>query len=97
MADWRETEGLKPIDKANFGLVSESPGRNESERRGGLDKTVISGGRAFTVWAKAAWVVAGWLRRRLHSGGVIAAARWQGDAEQLEKPSSSRGEISGAG
>jgi len=39
MADWRETEGLEPIDKAIFGVVSESPGRNESERRGGLDKT----------------------------------------------------------
>ena len=39
MADWRETEGLEPIDKANFRLVSESPGRNGSERVGGLDKT----------------------------------------------------------
>jgi len=40
-------------------------------------------------------------RRRLaeaafHSGGVIATARWQGHAEQLEKPSSSRQEIDGA-
>ncbi len=39
MADWRETEGLKPIDKADLGLVSESPGRNRSEHRGGLEKT----------------------------------------------------------
>ncbi|MDI6756326.1 MAG: hypothetical protein QME78_18305 [Thermodesulfobacteriota bacterium] len=31
----------------------------------------------------------------IHSGGVIATARWQGHAEQLEKPSSPRGEISG--
>ena len=41
-------------------------------------------------------------RRRLtdaadHSGGVIAAARWQGRAKQLEKPSSPRREIGGAG
>jgi hypothetical protein len=41
------------------------------------------------------------VRRRLaeavnHSGGVIATARWQGPAEQLEKPSSPRGEIPGA-
>src|ERR1035441_44167 len=41
-------------------------------------------------------------RRRLteaarHSGGVTAAARWQGCAKQLEKPSSPRREIGGAG
>ena len=32
-----------------------------------------------------------------HPGGVRAAARWQGHAKQLEKPSSSRREIGGAG
>jgi hypothetical protein len=32
-----------------------------------------------------------------HSGGAIATARWQGYVEQLEKPSSSRREIGGAG
>jgi hypothetical protein len=32
-----------------------------------------------------------------HSGGVVATARWQGHAKQLEKPSSSRREIGGAG
>ena len=32
-----------------------------------------------------------------HSGGVVATARWQGCAEQLEKPSPSRREIDGAG
>jgi hypothetical protein len=37
MADWRETKGLKPIDKAILGMVSESPGRNESERIYGLE------------------------------------------------------------
>ena len=31
--------------------------------------------------------------RLLHFGGVEATARWQGHAEQLEKPSSSRREI----
>ena len=35
MADWRETKHLKPIDKAILGMVSELPGRNESERTGG--------------------------------------------------------------
>ena len=31
-----------------------------------------------------------------HSGGVVATARWQGYAEQLEKPSLPRREIGGA-
>jgi len=35
MADTRETDYLKPIDKAVFWTVSESPGHNESERTGG--------------------------------------------------------------
>ncbi len=35
MAGMRETDYLKPIDKASLGDVSESPGRNESERTGG--------------------------------------------------------------
>jgi hypothetical protein len=36
---------LKPIDKATFGVVSKSPGRNGSERRGSLE-IASSGGRA---------------------------------------------------
>jgi hypothetical protein len=35
MADMRETDYLKPIDKAIHRDVSESPGHNESERIGG--------------------------------------------------------------
>jgi hypothetical protein len=40
-------------------------------------------------------------RRRLtdaaeRSGGALATARWQGHIKQLEKPSSSQGEIHGA-
>jgi hypothetical protein len=33
----REIESLKPIDKAIFRMVSKSSGRNESERRCGLE------------------------------------------------------------
>jgi hypothetical protein len=33
MAGWRETETLEPIDEAIRRMVSESPGRNASERR----------------------------------------------------------------
>lgn len=45
---------MKPIDKAIFGMVSESPGRNASEPTGGLEKN-DSGGRALSFEAKAAW------------------------------------------
>ena len=34
MAGMRETDYLKPIDKVIFWMVSELPGRNESERVG---------------------------------------------------------------
>jgi hypothetical protein len=37
-----ETKLMKPIDKAIPGMVSESPGRNVSEPRGGLDKKEIT-------------------------------------------------------
>ena len=30
---------MKPIDKAIFGMGSESSGRNESERKGGLESS----------------------------------------------------------
>jgi hypothetical protein len=33
-----EMKRMKPTDKAALGAVSESPGRNESEPRSGLDK-----------------------------------------------------------
>ena len=33
-----ETKRMKPTDKAALGAVSESPGRNASEPRNGLDK-----------------------------------------------------------
>ena len=38
VASAEETKWMKPTDKAILGMVSESPGRNVSEPRGGLDK-----------------------------------------------------------
>ncbi len=35
-----ETKRMKPTDKAILGMVSESPGRNVSEPRSGLDKKI---------------------------------------------------------
>jgi hypothetical protein len=37
MTERRETNALKLIDKATLGVVSELPGRNESERIGDLE------------------------------------------------------------
>ena len=36
-----ETNRRKPTDKAIFGMVSESPGRNASEPTSGLEKNTI--------------------------------------------------------
>ena len=41
MAGRRETEYLKPIDKAIFWMVSELLGRNESERIGSLENVKL--------------------------------------------------------
>jgi hypothetical protein len=38
IAERKEIEFPKPIDKASFRLVSKSSGRNESERRFGLER-----------------------------------------------------------
>src|SRR6267143_2490315 len=37
IAGWRETKTLKPIDEVSFRGDYESPGRNESKRRCGLE------------------------------------------------------------
>jgi hypothetical protein len=38
VASVEETKRMEPTDKAILGMASESPGRNESELNGGLDK-----------------------------------------------------------
>jgi len=74
MAGRRETESLKPIDKAFFGKASESPGRNESKRRGGLERSEI---RRSNPRVQGEDRIS---RYRLtdaavYSGGVVATAR----------------------
>lgn len=59
----KETESRKSIDKAILGMVSESSGRNESERTGGPEN-VNPRGRALGSGVKAAWNVAIWPKRR---------------------------------
>jgi hypothetical protein len=96
VAGRKETEFLKPTDKAIHGMVSESSGRNESKRRGDLERrksqrpSLLPEGEGSMD------------RRTLtdaasHSGGARATARGQGRVEQLEKPVSSHCESSGAG
>ena len=90
-----ETKPMKPTDKAILGMVSKSSGRNESEPIGGLENekprrpSPHFKGEGSMAWRRLAEALG-------HSGGVLGAARWQGHAEQLEKPSSSRREIGGA-
>src|SRR3989442_15813642 len=94
IAGRRETETLKPIDKAIERMVSESPGRNASEREL-APKDPNPGGRAVDHSAKATRADAVWRTRRRAPAGLGATARGRSRIEQLEKPSSSRGEIRG--
>ena len=74
IAGWRETKTLKPIDKAIGRMVSESPGRNASEREL-APKDPNPGGRAVDYPAKATRAVAVWLTRRWAPAGLGATAR----------------------
>jgi len=73
MAGWRETKTLKPIDEAIGRMVSESPGRNASEREM-TPKRPILGGRAVDDSVKATRAVAVWLTRRA-APTVLGAAK----------------------
>jgi hypothetical protein len=53
----RETESLESIDKAIFGMVSESSGRNDRKRKV-ASKNSRPKGRIRRGWMKAAWCVA---------------------------------------
>ena len=87
---------MKPTDKAILGMVSESSGRNESERRGDLERREPQRPSPLPEGE-------GSMDRRTlteaasHSGGARATARGQGRVKQLEKPVSSPRESEGAG
>jgi hypothetical protein len=74
MAGWRETETLKPIDQAIERMVSESPGRNESERRGGPE-TPRTRRPSLTVKRRRQHGSSHLADAAGHSGGVRATAR----------------------
>jgi hypothetical protein len=94
MAGKRETKCLKPINKAIERMVSESSGRNESECTGGPENN-SPGGRILRRGMKATWNSGKMANALEHTGGVIATARGQGHAKQLEKPSLPQTEMAG--
>ena len=74
MAAWRETETLKPIDKAIGRMVSEWPGRNESERSGGPERPKLRRS-SLTVERRRQHGSSHLADAAVRSGGVRATAR----------------------
>ena len=68
IASVEETKLMKPIDKAIFGMVSESPGRNMRERRSILETDSL-GGRDSCLMSKTVEAVAYWLTRQFPPAG----------------------------
>ncbi len=69
-----KTKQMKPTDKAILGMVSKSPGRNESELIGGLEKlkprrpSPLRKGEGSMAWRRLTEALG-------HSGGVVGTAR----------------------
>lgn len=74
MAGRRETKYLKPIDKASVRDVSESPGRNESERTGGPESENLRRSSP-QPWGEGSMISRKLIEAVNHSGGVVATAR----------------------
>ena len=74
VAGWRETKTLKPTDQALGRRVSESPGRNGSERTGGPEIPKIRR-PSLTVERRRQHGTSHLADAAGHSGGVIATAR----------------------
>jgi len=95
IAGRRKTEFLKPIDGIMYRMMASHWAVTKVNAE--VASKVLSQGPSPQPEGEGSMD-----RRKLtdaarHSGGVIAAARWQGCAKQLEKPSSSRRESGGAG
>jgi hypothetical protein len=85
---------MKPTDKAALGVVSESPGRNESEPMGA--SILLTRRPSPLVRGEGSRTFRSLIGAGDYFGGVVGTARWQGHVEQLEKPSSPQREIVGA-
>lgn len=73
---------------------SEPPGHSASERTGDLENAE-PWRPSPQPWGEGSMSRLKLAETAVHSGVVVAIAWWQGHAEQLEKPSSPRGEIPG--
>jgi hypothetical protein len=70
VASVEETKRMEPTDKAILGMASESPGRNESELNGGLDKKRIRRPRPF-LRDEGSMRCCSLTDAAAHSGGVV--------------------------
>ena len=70
----KETELLESIDKAIMSMVSEYPGRNESERTGSFEKAINLGVEFFNRERRQQIYFENWLKRNISPSGVIAMA-----------------------
>src|SRR6516162_8254777 len=94
IAEEMETEPSKPIDKISRGEIT-SHRAVSKENACGLEKGSPEG-PSLPPKGEGSMSSRILTDTAVHLGGVEATARWQGHAEQLEKPSSSQREISGA-
>ena len=69
-----ETKLIKPIDKAIFGMVSESPGRNASEPTGGPVRNKLRRPSSLLP-NEGNMVCRSLIDATVHSGGVVGVAR----------------------
>lgn len=96
IAGRKETEFLKPIDDVIRGMAASHWAVTKVNAK--VASKVSSPRRPSPqLWGEGSMDRRSLTEAARHSGGVGATARWQGRAKQLEKPSSSRREIGGAG
>ena len=93
-ASGRETEHSEPADKAIFRMVSELPGRSESERKG--DPEILAPEAEPASVGRRQHETLHMAEATDHSGGAVATARRQGRIGELEKSSPPRSEICGS-
>ena len=95
IAGRKETESLKPIDGIILGVMASH--RAVTKVNAEVASKMVSQRPSPQPEGEGSMDRRSLTEAASHSGGVIATARWQGCAKQLEKPSSSRREIGGAG
>ena len=94
IAGWRETETLKPIDKAIVRMAASHQAVTKVNAQVASKMRPRRSSPLFQGEGSMRWRTL--TKAPEHSGGVLATAWWQGCAKQLEKPSSSRREIGGS-